>query len=77
MKKLSSMVMILELCLASFSISFAEEENVCQHCRLIREYNENHPENNYYWYDDYLKEQESKKESNANNSLQEENKKKD
>lgn len=32
----------------------------CQMCDEIREYNRNHPENNYEYYDDYLKDQASK-----------------
>lgn len=41
----------------SFSKVNADEEGpVCKKCQKIREYNAEHPENNYYWYDDYLKE---------------------
>lgn len=43
----------------------AAEGPVCPKCERIREYNRQHPENNYYWYDDYLKE---KGETNENNS---------
>ena len=32
----------------------------CAKCDEIREYNRNHPENNYTYYDDYLKAQKAK-----------------
>lgn len=47
-------------------LSFADEEGpVCHRCEKIREYNAQHPENNYYWYDDYLK-KENKKPADTN-----------
>lgn len=55
MKK--TFLFILLFCL---SLLFQQIEGVCHKCELIREYNKNHPENNYYWYDDYLKEKGDK-----------------
>jgi hypothetical protein len=46
--------------------AFSDEGPVCHKCELIREYNAQHPENNYYWYDDYVKEkQQGTKESST------------
>lgn len=45
-------------------ISSVHADGVCHRCEQIREYNKNHPENDYYWYDDYLKDQEGKKNQN-------------
>lgn len=54
--------------LASTAASLAASEGgTCPRCEIIREYNREHPENNYYWYDDYLKE---KGEKNPNESDQ-------
>ena len=55
------MRMIIPVIFLSFFVmngkALADGEGpVCHKCELIREYNAEHPENNYYWYDDYLKE---------------------
>ena len=52
--------------------TFADDVGpVCHKCEKIREYNAEHPENNYYWYDDFLKE---KKEDTTPKSNEEKEK---
>ncbi len=59
MKKL-----ILPLLILTMNLIATDEEGACQRCKVIREYNKAHPENNFYWYDDYLEKQNEDKGTN-------------
>lgn len=57
---------IIGLGFISFNLVFGvmemnAENAICQKCQRVREYNDQHPENNYEWYDDYLKDHPEEK----------------
>lgn len=39
-------------------VNFAQSEEVCKKCQLVREYNDKNP-SKYEFYDDYLKDKEA------------------
>lgn len=57
--------------LLSLFTLLSAEEAVCEKCKVIREYNAAHPENNYYYYDDYLKDQKAKGVTGATGASEE------
>lgn len=53
-----------------FSLPLMAGNGSCPRCELLREYHDEHPEENYYWYDDYLEKSGEKNEYQPKNEPQ-------